>query len=291
MVVKFVAWLWLKRRGKKAEATMPLTPERLFGLVAPSVVTVECFDQHANQLLAFGSGVVVAPCDVVTNKHVVEKGPVVTVKTRSRRWPAKITHLHPDHDLCQLRAENLDAPPVPLGFSSKIAVGERVYAIGSPLGFELTISEGLISGLRVLEGEDVIQTTAPTSEGSSGGGLFDCEGKLVAITTSYVKAGQNLNFALPAKLVAMLARHRVAEVRVPMAQATPAAASPAAAVHARLKLKFPGANFEVRTDREHVIHVVWRGQPPVDQLREYLRGLIVRRELSNPEFEFERRDS
>ncbi|MHB8654451.1 MAG: trypsin-like peptidase domain-containing protein [Terriglobia bacterium] len=270
---------------------MPLTPERVFGLVAPSVVTVECFDKHGNQLLAFGSGVVVARCDVVTNKHVVEKGPVVTVKTRSRRWPARITHLHPDYDLCQLRAENLDAPPVPLGFSSEIAVGERVYAIGSPLGFEITISEGLISGLRVLEGQDVIQTTAPISQGSSGGGLFDCEGKLVAITTSYVKAGQNLNFALPAKLVAMLARHRVAEARTPMALATPAAASPAATVHARLRLKFPGANFEVRTDREQVIHVAWRGQPPIDQLREYLRSLIVRRELSNPEFEFERRDS
>lgn len=267
-----------------------LSPERLFELLAPSIVTVECLN-YEGQLVQFGSGVVVSPASVVTNKHVVDKGTVVNVKTRRRAWPAKITHLHPDHDLGQLLVEGLDAPPIPLGISSTVAVGERVYAIGSPLGFDLTMSDGLISGLRVLNGEDVIQTSAPISGGSSGGGLFDSEGKLIGITTHFIKRGQNLNFALPAKLVAMLGSHGIAPVRAPMSQTTPAAVGPAAAVHARLEIGFPATSFVVHTDREQVIHVSWRGVPTQEQVREYVRALILRRELPNPEFDFERKDS
>jgi len=79
-----------------------------------------------------------------------------------------------------------------------------VYAIGAPQGLELTLSEGLISGLRKLEEDlprhkvrNVIQTTAAISPGSSGGGLFDARGQLVGITTFLLTAGQSLNFAIP----------------------------------------------------------------------------------------------
>jgi tetratricopeptide (TPR) repeat protein len=69
--------------------------------------------------------------------------------------------------------------------------------MGAPEGLELTLSEGLISGLREFEGGLVVQTSAAISPGSSGGGLFDARGQLVGITTFYLKEGQNLNFALP----------------------------------------------------------------------------------------------
>jgi len=285
-----MVWFWSKRISKKSNEATGLSPERLFELLAPSIITVECLD-CGGQLVQFGSGVVVAPASVVTNKHVVDKGAVVNVKTRRRVWRAKITHLHPDHDLCQLLVEGLDAPPIPLGISSTVAVGERVYAIGSPLGLDLTMSDGLISGLRVLNGENVIQISAPISGGSSGGGLFDIEGKLIGITTLIMKQGQNLNFALSAKLVPMLGSHRIAPVGAPMAQTTPAAVGPAAAVHTRLKIGFPETSFMVHTDQEQVIRVSWRGVPTEEQVREYLRALILRRELPNPEFEFERKDS
>lgn len=88
--------------------------------------------------------------------------------------------------------------PIFLRLSAKLAIGERVYAVGAPEGLESTFSEGIISSLRENDGVHVIQTSAPISPGSSGGGLFDAQGNLVGITTFYLKEGQSLNFAVPA---------------------------------------------------------------------------------------------
>jgi len=74
-----------------------------------------------------------------------------------------------------------------------------VYAVGAPEGLEMTLSEGLISGFRDFRGQRVVQTSAPISHGSSGGGLFDEVGGLVGITTFMLGAGQNLNFAILAE--------------------------------------------------------------------------------------------
>jgi tetratricopeptide (TPR) repeat protein len=74
---------------------------------------------------------------------------------------------------------------------------------------ELAISEGLISGLRAFAQTRLVQTSAAISPGSSGGGLFDAEGRLVGITTFFVKDGQNLNFALPGDWVRAVASHQV----------------------------------------------------------------------------------
>ncbi len=122
-------------------------------------------------------------------------------------WPASIARLDPDHDLCELNSPGLSAPPVLVRASSSLAVGERVYAIGAPEGLELTLSEGVISGLRDYEGGHVIQTSAAVSPGSRGGGLFDTEGRLIGITTFSMKEGQNLNFALPGEWAQALVGH------------------------------------------------------------------------------------
>jgi len=94
--------------------------------------------------------------------------------------------------------------PVSVQPSSSLAIGERVYSIGAPEGLELTFSDGIISGFRKNKQARVIQTTAAVSQGSSGGGLFDAQGRLVGITTFYLEEGQNLNFALPGDLVLAL---------------------------------------------------------------------------------------
>jgi len=94
--------------------------------------------------------------------------------------------------------------PVVLRLSAKLATGERVYAVGAPEGLELTFSEGIISALRGNDGVHMIQTSAPISPGSSGGGLFDARGDLVGITSFYLKEGQSLNFAVPGDWVAEL---------------------------------------------------------------------------------------
>src|SRR5450830_1754760 len=87
----------------------------------------------------------------------------------------------------------------PLG---DVAPGQHVYSLGSPRGLELTFGEGLVSALRPRAGMPlpIIQTTAPISPGSSGGGLFDEFGRVIGITTFFRVESQNLNFAMPVEL-------------------------------------------------------------------------------------------
>ena len=89
-----------------------------------------------------------------------------------------------------------------MGDSDLVTVGQAVYAIGSPKGFELTLSEGIVSGLREIgDGFHVVQTSAAISAGSSGGGLFDSAGRLIGVTSFKIRDGENLNFALPANYI------------------------------------------------------------------------------------------
>ncbi len=179
--------------------------QELFRRLSPSVFVVEVLDASGS-VIATASGVALGSDEVVTNKHVIEGGKIWRIRHGREAWPASIAHLDPVHDLCELNAPGLNAPPVLVRASSSLAVGERVYAIGAPEGLELTLSEGVISGLRDYSGGRVIQTSAAISPGSSGGGLFDTEGRLVGITTFSLKEGQNLNFALPTEWVQTLAR-------------------------------------------------------------------------------------
>ena len=80
--------------------------------------------------------------------------------------------------------------------------GQTVFAIGSPQGLDLSISEGIVSSVRESRLGPLIQTTAAISPGSSGGGLFNVSGQLIGITTFQSKTGQNLNFAVPADWIA-----------------------------------------------------------------------------------------
>src|SRR5476649_1726632 len=100
--------------------------------------------------------------------------------------------------------------------------GARVYAIGAPEGLELSITEGLVSALRNIDGVRVFQSSAPISPGSSGGGLFDDQGNLIGITTFRIGEGQDLNFAVSSDNVRQLS---LAEHRAPATQAPTAAAT------------------------------------------------------------------
>lgn len=204
----------------KQKSLPTLSAQEIFKRVSPSVMVVESLDAEG-KVTKLGSGVVIGrlkPCEkkwsvpptpgkvykvlgcaVVTNRHVIEDGVSFRVEHGGKKWPAKLIRVDPDHDLAELSVAGLEAPAVTVLDSSKLAVGETVYAIGSPEGLELTISEGLISGLRDFDKGRIIQTSAAISPGSSGGGLFDAQGRLVGITTFYLKEGQSLNFALPAE--------------------------------------------------------------------------------------------
>jgi S1-C subfamily serine protease len=196
--------------GKRQQATygsvsegVALSPQEMFRRISPAVVIVEILDPD-DSVIGRASGVVVASEEVVTNRHVVDAGMIWRVKQGDKNWSAFPKYIDPDHDLATLKVDGLNAPAVSLRLSSTLAVGERVYAIGSPRGLELTLTEGLISGLREYQNGRLIQTSAAMSPGSSGGGLFDTRGRLLGITSFGISESQNLNFALPAEWVQAL---------------------------------------------------------------------------------------
>jgi len=170
------------------------TAERVFAAVSPSVVVVEAGQQ--------GSGVVVAARVVATNCHVIGEAGRITVRRGRIGHAASLVRSDRDRDVCLLEVPTLEAPSVAMRLAADLRVGAAVYAVGAPQGLELSLSAGLVSQLRGAEGGPLIQTTAPVSPGSSGGGLFDELGALVGLTTLQLGRGQNLNFAVPVEWVA-----------------------------------------------------------------------------------------
>jgi hypothetical protein len=180
-------------------AAASMSPEALFASVSSSLVVVQV--RSGGKVIGLGSGVVVEPHEIVTNCHVVADGSQLTVRHQGKGYSAQLLATDIDRDLCLLTVQGLAAPPVRLAPANSVRPGARVYAIGAPRGLELTISEGLASGLRELDGSVMIQSSAPISPGSSGGGLFDSDGHLIGITTMFLKESQNIGFALPAEWV------------------------------------------------------------------------------------------
>ena len=187
--------------GTTAHPESNITSEVVFKKASPSVVTVKIFGGEDKRLLVQGSGVVVGPGTVVTNRHVVESGSEIRVIDHGQAYPASVMYSDREYDLCALGVPGLPAPQVDMASVQTIRAGQRVYAIGSPRGLELSISDGLVSAIRPYGTFPVIQTNASISKGSSGGGLFDTDGRLVGITTSSAIDGQNINFALVADLI------------------------------------------------------------------------------------------
>lgn len=184
----------------------PTEATLVFRKAGPSVVVVSGKTPDG---LSQGSGVIIGARHVVTNLHVVRLTDPKTIRVRSgdKIWPASIRSAGAG-DLALLEvAEPLGLPAATIRSlaGAPPEPGERVYALGAPRGLEHTISEGIISGAPTrTEGPVLIQTSAAISPGSSGGGLFDSSGRLLAITTLYLKDSQSLNFAIAADEVAYL---------------------------------------------------------------------------------------
>jgi S1-C subfamily serine protease len=186
---------------REAAARLPgrrLSAQELFRLVSPSLFVVTTEDSRG-AVRTLGSAVAVARDLVVTNAHVVAGGGAIRVMQGESSWRAAVLDRDEERDLCRLRITGLAATVALVRDSDGLRIGQRVYAVGAPEGLEMTLSEGLISGFRDFRGQRVVQTSAPISHGSSGGGLFDETGGLVGITTFMLGAGQNLNFAILAE--------------------------------------------------------------------------------------------
>ncbi|MFZ2330573.1 MAG: S1C family serine protease, partial [Atribacterota bacterium] len=102
-----------------------------------------------------------------------------------------------NHDLIILRVPGIISSNLPLGNSDSVQVGETVYVAGNPQGLEGTFSHGIVSGIRLVGNDKLLQITAPISPGSSGGPVLNNRGEVIGISFASFSDGQNLNFAIP----------------------------------------------------------------------------------------------
>jgi S1-C subfamily serine protease len=173
--------------------------------VGPAVVRVEVRAKNGRPA-GVGSGVIIAPDGLVlTNSHVVEGAREIRLQdAEGRIMEARSLGEDPDTDLALLRAgAAIDLPSAPLGDSKTLKRGQLVIAIGNPLGFESTVTAGVISALgRSLRSrtgrliEDVIQPAAALTPGNSGGPLVSSRGEVIGINTAVIMGAQGICFAV-----------------------------------------------------------------------------------------------
>jgi S1-C subfamily serine protease len=188
---------------------------RLVAQAAPSVVGVELGRGQ-------GSGLVLAPDGyVLTNAHVAAgRGELALRLPGGETAPGERVGADPRTDLAVIRAARGDLRALPLDESRRLEVGEIVLAIGNPLGFERSVSLGVVSALHrnlptrdgVIDG--LIQTDAAVNPGNSGGPLLDAEGRVVGVTTAMLPWAHGMAFAVPARTAGWVAAVLMREGRV-----------------------------------------------------------------------------
>jgi len=169
-----------------------LKPREIFERVSPAIYIVRVPG-------AQGSAVAIGERELLTNCHVLGTHTAATLEQEGQKSAARLVSANARADRCILRSEAPLRRWVRVRPFADIKVGEPAYTVGAPKGLELTIAEGIVSSKRTMDGDRVVQTSAPISHGSSGGGLFDAQGHLLGITTWMRKDAQNLNFAIAAE--------------------------------------------------------------------------------------------
>jgi len=166
------------------------------------------------QETALGSGFLISTDGkIVTNFHVIKDAHSAVVKMSTGAFfpVSGILASDPGRDLAILKINGKSLPFLTLGNNYTPQPGDHVVAIGSPLGLEGTVTDGVISSFRDMDGKKWIQTTAPVSHGNSGGPLLNMNNEVVGVISMGVnpEAGQNLNFAIPAsELTALILTSR-----------------------------------------------------------------------------------
>lgn len=189
--------------------------------VGPSVVAVA--RRASGRDGGAGSGTVIAPDGwILTNAHVVEGVRDVDVRLHDGGTArGRVAGTDPATDLALVRASASALEHATVGDSKRLRAGQLVVAIGSPLGFQSTVSAGVVSALgRSLRGRDgrlidnVIQHTAPLNPGNSGGPLVDGRARIVGVNTAIIAMAQGIGFAVPASTVAWVVPRLMSEGRV-----------------------------------------------------------------------------
>jgi len=195
------SWFGKKPSIPTMIGTTELSPTELFKRVGQSVYVViaspTLADLKSYKDFFQGSAVAISPSMALTNCHILENSNFILLLKGKQKFPSKIQFSDMDTDRCILKIEKNSLFPISgIRSYSELQVGEEVFTIGSPRGLENTLGQGLISRFHHKKNINYIQTSAPISQGSSGGGLFDNRGNLIGITTWNMKDSQNLNFAI-----------------------------------------------------------------------------------------------
>lgn len=166
-----------------------------------STVSIVALDNMA-QPLGYGSGFIIDDELIATNVHVIEgcNSAYVLINGEEKKYKVSgYVSIDKPNDLVILKVAGLLGTALPLGAEAPPEIGEKIYAIGNPKGFNGTFSEGIVSGIRTLQSNQVLQITAPISPGSSGGPVLSSTGQVIGIAFASYSSGQNLNFAIPVK--------------------------------------------------------------------------------------------
>lgn len=187
-----------------SKTTTAMDSESIFAKASPAVFYIELFEEGEDEPTGSGSGFFITSDGIaITNHHVIERA--YTAKIHAANGKVydvdKVLGYSQELDIALIKVKGNAFPFLRMADPGKLRVAQRIYCIGSPLGIENTISDGLVSSTikkyTQVNDQELIQISAPISHGSSGGAMLNEFGDVVGVTT-LTSIGQNLNFAVPA---------------------------------------------------------------------------------------------
>jgi S1-C subfamily serine protease len=180
----------------KPDPNVDFTPQQIFEKFADTVVVIRMVRETEGEgAHGLGSGFFVEPGGVVvTNHHVVEHVTSLEVRVHDGRVFSRVAILVEDaeHDLALVHIDTTGTPTATVAPDDSVAPGSRAIAIGAPLGLEYSITDGIVSAVRTIEGTTLLQMQTTVAPGSSGGPLFDAHGQVIGVNTATRDAGLNL---------------------------------------------------------------------------------------------------